>query len=84
METATRFPLLHAPDGRPLELRNSCAILTHPAAQKIGAYRRAGEQLVLKGLLVNLVGIEQTTSSTLEFLQRKVLIKNDLIGVKPG
>ena len=34
-ETATRFPLLH-PRRRLLELRNSCATLTHPMAQKIG------------------------------------------------
>ena len=29
VETATRFPLLHTPDGGYLKLRGSCATLTH-------------------------------------------------------
>ena len=36
VETATRFPLPHTPDGGYLNSKNSCATLTHPTAQKIG------------------------------------------------
>jgi putative transposase len=49
VETATRFPLLHTPDGGYLNSENSCVTLTHPTAQRIGHSSRL-VRAVLPGL----------------------------------